>query len=45
VLLVLDRRVLTRRYGEAFLDALPDCEVRRLPTSSVASAVRDWLAR
>ena len=45
VLLVLDRRVLTRRYGEAFLEALPDCEVRRVPTSAIAGAVRDWLAR
>ncbi len=45
VFIVLDRRVLTRRYGEAFLDALPDCEVRRLPTSQIPGAVRDWLAR
>ncbi|MCC6236934.1 MAG: DEAD/DEAH box helicase [Dehalococcoidia bacterium] len=45
VFIVLDRRVLTRRYGEAFLDALPDCEVRRIPSSQIPAAVRNWLAR
>jgi Rad3-related DNA helicase len=24
---VLDKRVLTKRYGQAFLDALPQCPV------------------
>ena len=44
VFLLLDRRSLTRSYGEAFLDALPDCEVRRLPMSAVGEAVARWLA-
>jgi DNA polymerase-3 subunit epsilon/ATP-dependent DNA helicase DinG len=44
VFLLLDRRVLTRPYGEAFLDALPDCEVRRVPASAVGDAVARWLA-
>jgi len=44
VFLLLDRRVLTRAYGEAFLDALPDCEVRRIHASEVADAVTQWLA-
>lgn len=44
VCIVLDRRIASRRYGEAFLDALPDCEVRRLPSAGVAPAVRAWLA-
>jgi DNA polymerase-3 subunit epsilon/ATP-dependent DNA helicase DinG len=43
VFLLLDRRVLTRQYGEAFLDALPDCEVRRVRASEVAPAVSQWL--
>ena len=43
VFLLLDRRALTRPYGEAFLDALPECEVRRLPASAVAEAVERWL--
>ncbi len=45
VFLVLDRRILTRRYGEAFLEALPDCEVRRLPTHAIPRAVAEWLER
>ncbi len=44
VFLLLDRRALTRRYGDAFLDALPDCEVRRVHASEVAPAVAQWLA-
>ncbi len=27
IIVVLDNRVLTKRYGQAFLDALPDCPV------------------
>ncbi len=45
VFLVLDSRIVSRRYGKAFLDALPDCEVRRLPSAEVAAAVAGWLAR
>ena len=44
VFLLLDRRSLTRSYGAAFLDALPNCEVRRLPMSAVGDAVSRWLA-
>ncbi len=43
VFLLLDRRVLTRRYGTTFLEALPDCEVRRVHASDVAQAVAQWL--
>ena len=45
VFVVLDRRILTRRYGQAFLDALPDCEVRRVSTSELPAAVSRWLER
>ena len=44
VFLVLDRRVLSRDYGAAFLEALPDCERRVLPARDVPGAVADWLA-
>lgn len=44
VFVVLDSRIATRRYGEAFIEGLPDCEVRRLPSSSLPQAVADWLA-
>ena len=44
VFLILDRRVGSRAYGEAFLGALPDCERRTLDADAVPVAVRDWLA-
>ena len=44
VFLLLDRRVLTRPYGDAFLQALPDCELRRVHASEVAPTVAQWLA-
>ncbi|MEZ4554355.1 MAG: exonuclease domain-containing protein [Dehalococcoidia bacterium] len=44
VFLLLDRRALTRAYGEAFLEALPDCEVRHVHAAEVPHAVARWLA-
>jgi DNA polymerase-3 subunit epsilon/ATP-dependent DNA helicase DinG len=45
VLLVLDRRVRGRRYGEAFLRSLPRCTLKELPSRDIAGAVEDWLSR
>ncbi|HET6549980.1 MAG TPA: helicase C-terminal domain-containing protein, partial [Solirubrobacter sp.] len=45
VFLVLDSRIVRRRYGEIFLDALPACEVRRLRADAIPDAVHDWLDR
>ena len=44
VFLILDRRVTSRRYGEVFLEALPECERQLLPAAEVAEAVAAWLA-
>ena len=44
VFLILDRRVSTRAYGEAFLEALPDCTLRALGARDVPDAVATWLA-
>ena len=44
VFLILDARVRTREYGAAFLEALPPCEIRVLPSSKVPRAVAAWLA-
>ncbi len=44
VFLILDRRVSARAYGEAFLEALPDCERRTLPAREVPAAVAAWLS-
>ena len=43
VLLVLDKRVRQRRYGEAFLRSIPRCTLRELPGRDVAGAVEAWL--
>ena len=43
VLLVLDARIHRRKYGPAFVDALPDLEVRTLHSRDVAAAVTEWL--
>jgi predicted DnaQ family exonuclease/DinG family helicase len=45
VLLVLDRRVRGRRYGEAFLRSLPRCTLREMPSRQVAGAVEEWLGK
>jgi DNA polymerase-3 subunit epsilon/ATP-dependent DNA helicase DinG len=43
VFIVLDSRIVRRQYGEAFLDGLPDCEVRTLRAADLASHVERWL--
>ena len=43
VFLILDRRVSARAYGEAFLNALPECEQRKLGANEVPAAVAAWL--
>lgn len=40
---VLDRRVVSRRYGESFVTSLPECEYLVADTDHVASAIGDWL--
>ncbi|MQF69475.1 DEAD/DEAH box helicase [SAR202 cluster bacterium AD-804-J14_MRT_500m] len=42
---VMDRRVLTKAYGRAFLDSLPECEFIQGPMWSVAREVSTWLSR
>jgi DNA polymerase-3 subunit epsilon/ATP-dependent DNA helicase DinG len=43
VVIVLDNRVWRKEYGQAFLDALPECTVRRTPLPNVSFEVRRWL--
>ena len=45
VFVVLDSRLTRREYGPSFLDALPDCEVRRVRADDMAAAVTRWLER
>jgi predicted DnaQ family exonuclease/DinG family helicase len=43
VVAVLDRRLRSKAYGRTFLQSLPGCTTRELPTAELGSAVRDWL--
>ncbi|MEM7331562.1 MAG: helicase C-terminal domain-containing protein, partial [Chloroflexota bacterium] len=45
VVIVLDKRILTKRYGQMFIDALPDCTVLRQKVSRVGELTVRWLNR
>jgi DNA polymerase-3 subunit epsilon/ATP-dependent DNA helicase DinG len=40
---VLDRRVVTRFYGQVFLRSLPRCRIRQGPAARAGAEVADWL--
>ncbi len=40
---VLDRRILTKRYGPYFLKSLPTCTVRQGPLRDAPSQIARWL--
>lgn len=44
VVVLLDKRVLTKRYGHVFLDSLPACTVRRGPLHELPEAAAGWIA-
>jgi DNA polymerase-3 subunit epsilon/ATP-dependent DNA helicase DinG len=41
--IVLDRRIVTRFYGQVFLRSLPPCSVRQGPSARAGIEVADWL--
>jgi DNA polymerase-3 subunit epsilon/ATP-dependent DNA helicase DinG len=43
VVAVLDKRVLTKRYGRLFLEALPKCEFRQGPLMDLPKLTQRWL--
>ncbi|MGE5220954.1 MAG: helicase C-terminal domain-containing protein [Omnitrophica WOR_2 bacterium] len=43
VVAILDKRILTKRYGQAFLDSLPACTVKAGPLSNLPRAAAQWL--
>ncbi|MEM8857944.1 MAG: helicase C-terminal domain-containing protein [Chloroflexota bacterium] len=45
VVMILDRRVLSKRYGAAFVDSLPECTVIRQPTTRVNELLVRWFNR
>jgi DNA polymerase-3 subunit epsilon/ATP-dependent DNA helicase DinG len=45
IVVVLDKRVLTKRYGQMFLDALPECTVLRQRSDRLGELSLRWLNR
>lgn len=43
VVVILDRRVLTKSYGRAFVESLPPCTVRVAPLSELPRSAARWL--
>jgi len=43
VVALFDNRVITKRYGQAFLDSLPSCTVRRGPLADLPRAATAWI--
>ncbi len=43
VVAVLDKRILTKRYGRAFLESLPECTLRTGPLSNLPGITTQWL--
>jgi DNA polymerase-3 subunit epsilon/ATP-dependent DNA helicase DinG len=45
VVVVLDRRILSRQYGETFTGALPQCTARQALLREMPGLVAEWLER
>ena len=43
VVALFDNRVITKRYGQAFLDSLPACTVRRGPLADLPGIAAQWI--
>jgi predicted DnaQ family exonuclease/DinG family helicase len=43
VVVVLDKRVLSKSYGASFLDSLPDCTVYRGPLNELPAKAARWI--
>ena len=43
VVVILDKRVVSRNYGSLFLNSLPSCAIKRVNINSLARLVGEWL--
>jgi len=43
IVLVLDKRIQTKNYGQLFLESLPDCTIQRAPLMNLAAAAQRWV--
>ena len=44
-IVLLDRRIIARAYGKAFLDSLPPCSVKRGPLSAIPGYAAEWVGK
>jgi DNA polymerase-3 subunit epsilon/ATP-dependent DNA helicase DinG len=45
VVVILDKRIISKRYGQAFLDSLPDCTVHQGSLAQLSSVTQKWMNR
>ena len=43
IVAILDRRILTKRYGKLFIDSLPECKLKVGPLADLPAAATRWL--
>ena len=43
VVVILDKRVMTKQYGRLFLESLPQCTVRQGPLANLPREAGKWL--
>lgn len=43
-MIVLDERVMSKKYGQMFLDALPNVTIEQFPIAEIPAKVEEWLA-
>jgi DNA polymerase-3 subunit epsilon/ATP-dependent DNA helicase DinG len=44
IVVVLDRRITSKRYGASFLNSLPSCTIRRAPAALAGTLAQDWIS-
>jgi ATP-dependent DNA helicase DinG len=45
VVVIFDRRVISKKYGKMFLESLPECTVQYAPLGKLADSAKTWLDR
>lgn len=45
VVVIFDRRLISKSYGTLFLESLPECTIQRGPLDGLADATVKWLAK
>ncbi|MCE2462659.1 MAG: DEAD/DEAH box helicase family protein [Dehalococcoidia bacterium] len=44
-IIVLDKRIIARTYGKAFLESIPACTVKLAPLSSIPEYAAEWIGK